>query len=122
MAQLFRARTCISNLAAPLPARSSCSNYVRNTSCTIPRKNISTRTLSQSTVSHNKSKETFLDSPFAFLPANALVSKTGRGERSKGMTEIRGSYYNPVTYTYLNELLSDWGGLYLHNIDYISLV
>jgi len=27
----------------------------------------------------------------------------------RGLTEIRGSYYNPVTHTYLNELLSDWG-------------
>ncbi|KAH8102811.1 phospho-3-sulfolactate synthase coma [Phellopilus nigrolimitatus] len=54
-------------------------------------------------------RETSADSPFAFLPANALVPKTGRGEKSKGLTEIRGSYYNPVTYTYLDELLSDWG-------------
>lgn len=44
------------------------------------------------------------------LPNNALVAKKGRGERTKGLTEIRGSYYNPVTFTYLDELLSDWGG------------
>jgi len=47
--------------------------------------------------------------PFGFLPSNKLPKKEGRGERQKGLTEIRGSYYNPVTYTYLNELLSDWG-------------
>ncbi|KAG8908272.1 hypothetical protein FRB99_007805 [Tulasnella sp. 403] len=47
--------------------------------------------------------------PFSFLPSNKLPFKEGRGERAKGLTEIRGSYYNPVTYTYLNELLSDWG-------------
>ncbi|EJD00876.1 phospho-3-sulfolactate synthase coma [Fomitiporia mediterranea MF3/22] len=56
-----------------------------------------------------KAGETSADSPFSFLPSNALVPKSGRGERSKGLTEIRGSYYNPVTYTYLDELLSDWG-------------
>ena len=54
--------------------------------------------------------ESSQDSPFAFLPNNSLVSKTGRGERVRGLTEIRGSYYNPVTFTYLDELLSDWGG------------
>ncbi|KAI5122166.1 hypothetical protein M0805_007064 [Coniferiporia weirii] len=54
-------------------------------------------------------KESSADSPFAFVPSNTLVPKSGRGERSKGLTEIRGSYYNPVTYTYLDELLSDWG-------------
>lgn len=42
---------------------------------------------------------------FAFLPANALPSKP----RGKGLTEIRGPYYYPVTATYLEELLSDWG-------------
>ncbi|KZP07281.1 phospho-3-sulfolactate synthase coma [Athelia psychrophila] len=47
--------------------------------------------------------------PYSFLPTNILHSKTGRGERLNGLTEIRGSYYNPVTYTYLNELLLDWG-------------
>lgn len=48
-------------------------------------------------------------SPYSFLPANKLPQKKGRGERINGLTEIRGSYYNPVTHTYLNELLSDWG-------------
>ncbi|THH11267.1 hypothetical protein EW145_g778 [Phellinidium pouzarii] len=57
----------------------------------------------------SKQSENSADSPFSFIPSNALVPKSGRGERSKGLTEIRGSYYNPVTYTYLNELLSDWG-------------
>ncbi|KLO15680.1 phospho-3-sulfolactate synthase coma [Schizopora paradoxa] len=57
----------------------------------------------------NEAKETSADSPYAFLPKNKLIRKHGHGERSKGLTEIRGSYYNPVTYTYLNELLSDWG-------------
>ncbi|KAL6300623.1 coma-domain-containing protein [Sparassis latifolia] len=45
--------------------------------------------------------------PFAFLPANSLHPKPGR---TKGLTEIRGPYYAPVTKTYLDELLSDWGG------------
>ncbi|OJT10731.1 Phosphosulfolactate synthase [Trametes pubescens] len=44
--------------------------------------------------------------PFAFLPANALEPKT---TRTKGLTEIRGLYYAPVTKTYLDELLKDWG-------------
>ncbi|TFY83731.1 hypothetical protein EWM64_g276 [Hericium alpestre] len=43
---------------------------------------------------------------FPFLPANALDKKP---ERKKGLTEIRGPYYFPVTHTYLDELLSDWG-------------
>lgn len=44
-------------------------------------------------------------SAFAFLPSNALPPKP----RGKGLTEIRGPYYYPVTATYLDELLSDWG-------------
>ena len=44
-------------------------------------------------------------SAFTFLPANALPAKP----RGKGLTEIRGPYYYPVTATYLDELLSDWG-------------
>ncbi|KAL5508483.1 hypothetical protein ACEPAH_6102 [Sanghuangporus vaninii] len=67
------------------------------------------RLFSHSAPVGSKARETSEDSPFAFLPTNALVPKSGRGERSKGLTEIRGSYYNPVTYTYLDELLSDWG-------------
>lgn len=43
--------------------------------------------------------------PFSFLPANSLDPKP----RTKGLTEIRGPYYAPVTETYLNELLNDWG-------------
>lgn len=43
--------------------------------------------------------------PFAFLPANSLDPKP----REKGLTEIRGPYYAPVTRTYLDELLGDWG-------------
>ncbi len=44
--------------------------------------------------------------PFSFLPSNTLDPKPSR---SKGLTEIRGPYYAPVTDTYLDELLSDWG-------------
>lgn len=47
-----------------------------------------------------------VDTPFAFLPANTLESKE---THTKGLTEIRGPYYAPVTNTYLHELLSDWG-------------
>lgn len=43
--------------------------------------------------------------PFSFLPANSLSPKP----RKTGLTEIRGPYYAPVTQTYLDELLSDWG-------------
>ena len=68
------------------------------------------RPFSRSTPVATKARESSADSPFSFLPTNALVPKSGRGERSKGLTEIRGSYYNPVTYTYLDELLGDWGG------------
>ncbi|TBU22960.1 coma-domain-containing protein [Dichomitus squalens] len=46
------------------------------------------------------------DHPFSFLPANSLEPKASR---AKGLTEIRGPYYAPVTNTYLDELLSDWG-------------
>ena len=42
---------------------------------------------------------------FGFLPTNTLSPKP----RGKGLTEIRGPYYYPVTATYLDELLSDWG-------------
>ncbi|OBZ66585.1 hypothetical protein A0H81_13503 [Grifola frondosa] len=44
--------------------------------------------------------------PFSFLPANSLEPKH---TRTKGLTEIRGPYYAPVTKTYLDELLGDWG-------------
>ena len=44
--------------------------------------------------------------PFSFLPANSLEPKA---DRNKGLTEIRGPYYAPVTKTYLDELLKDWG-------------
>ncbi|RPD63757.1 coma-domain-containing protein [Lentinus tigrinus ALCF2SS1-6] len=44
--------------------------------------------------------------PFSFLPANSLEPKA---TRTKGLTEIRGPYYAPVTNTYLDELLKDWG-------------
>lgn len=71
---------------------------------------LKSRTFSTSPTTFGPEKENPLDSPFAFLPNNALVPKKGRGERTKGLTEIRGSYYNPVTFTYLDELLSDWGG------------
>jgi hypothetical protein len=43
---------------------------------------------------------------FSFLPSNKLTTKPNR---KKGITEIRGPYYAPVTRTYLDELLSDWG-------------
>ena len=46
------------------------------------------------------------DYPFSFLPSNSLDPKA---ERTKGLTEIRGPYYAPVTKTYLDELLGDWG-------------
>ncbi|KIL58019.1 hypothetical protein M378DRAFT_112436 [Amanita muscaria Koide BX008] len=42
---------------------------------------------------------------FNFLPSNVLPTKP----RTYGLTEIRGPYYAPVTVTYLDELLSDWG-------------
>ena len=42
---------------------------------------------------------------FPFLPSNHLQSKP----RHAGLTEIRGPYYAPVTQTYLNDLLADWG-------------
>lgn len=43
---------------------------------------------------------------FDFLPSNTLDTKPNR---KRGITEIRGPYYAPVTKTYLDELLSDWG-------------
>lgn len=42
---------------------------------------------------------------FKFLPSNTLPPKP----RKTGLTEIRGPYYAPVTQTYLDELLKDWG-------------
>ncbi len=46
------------------------------------------------------------ETPFSFLPTNKLPTKPNR---KKGITEIRGPYYAPVSRTYLDELLSDWG-------------
>ena len=63
-----------------------------------------TRTLATTSVAHKHHSHANL--PFSFLPANALDPKH---ERQKGLTEIRGPYYAPVTKTYLDELLSDWG-------------
>ncbi|KAL1719613.1 hypothetical protein EV715DRAFT_198707 [Schizophyllum commune] len=51
------------------------------------------------------SSPTNATAPFAFLPSNTLPAKP----RKRGLTEIRGPYYAPVTATYLDELLSDWG-------------
>ncbi|KAJ3575506.1 hypothetical protein NP233_g1047 [Leucocoprinus birnbaumii] len=42
---------------------------------------------------------------FEFLPNNTLPAKP----RKTGLTEIRGPYYAPVTQTYLDDLLKDWG-------------
>lgn len=75
-----------------------------------PASVLKSKAFSTSPATFGPQKESSLDSPFAFLPNNALVPKKGRGERTIGLTEIRGSYYNPVTFTYLDELLSDWGG------------
>lgn len=66
----------------------------RNTLSNITRRNLS------STASARTAKY-----PFSFLPANSLAPKP----RKTGLTEIRGPYYAPVTQTYLDELLSDWG-------------
>src|SRR5216683_3085349 len=44
--------------------------------------------------------------PFPFIPVNALAVKP---DRDKGITDIRGPYYFPVTRTYLDELLFDCG-------------
>ncbi|VDB96715.1 unnamed protein product [Peniophora sp. CBMAI 1063] len=44
-------------------------------------------------------------SAFPFLPSNHLQPKP----RQLGLTEIRGPYYAPVTQTYLDDLLADWG-------------
>ncbi|CAF4357032.1 unnamed protein product [Adineta steineri] len=52
---------------------------------------------------NNYSKQS---SAFPYLPTNKLTSKPNR---KKGITEIRGPYYFPVTQTYLDELLQDWG-------------
>lgn len=56
-------------------------------------------------------------SSFSFLPINQLPAKPNR---KKGITEIRGPYYAPVTRTYLDELLSDWGE-YVDGIKYIQI-
>ncbi|KAI5896462.1 coma-domain-containing protein [Schizophyllum commune H4-8] len=55
--------------------------------------------------SASTSSPTNATAPFAFLPSNSLPAKP----RKRGLTEIRGPYYAPVTATYLDELLSDWG-------------
>ena len=52
---------------------------------------------------------------FPFLPTNQLPTKPNR---KKGITEIRGPYYAPVTRTYLDELLSDWGE-YVDGVKYV---
>ncbi|KAL1757943.1 hypothetical protein FB107DRAFT_208310 [Schizophyllum commune] len=58
-----------------------------------------------STSQTSTSSPTKATAPFAFLPSNTLPAKP----RERGLTEIRGPYYAPVTATYLDELLSDWG-------------
>lgn len=54
---------------------------------------------------------------FPFLPVNQLPAKPNR---KKGITEIRGPYYAPVTRTYLDELLSDWGE-YVDGVKYVQI-
>jgi hypothetical protein len=49
--------------------------------------------------------KTHTSEDFSFLPTNTLPAKP----RKNGLTEIRGPYYAPVTQTYLDELLKDWG-------------
>ncbi|KAL0953029.1 hypothetical protein HGRIS_007231 [Hohenbuehelia grisea] len=56
-------------------------------------------------IADRSSSELHPKTPFSFLPTNALHPKP----RKTGLTEIRGPYYAPVTQTYLDELLSDWG-------------
>lgn len=63
------------------------------------------RTLSRSVAGVTPRRGVSYKPAFNFLPANALSPKP----RGKGLTEIRGPYYYPVTATYLDELLSDWG-------------
>ncbi len=63
----------------------------------------STASLANSNSNSSSSSSTH---PFSFLPANALEPKA---KRTRGLTEIRGPYYAPVTKTYLDELLKDWG-------------
>lgn len=74
----------------------------------IARSRILREARSLSTTSHPQSpqKHHHDELPFSFLPTNHLDSKA---TRTKGLTEIRGPYYAPVTKTYLDELLSDWG-------------
>lgn len=43
---------------------------------------------------------------FEFIKLHELPEKP----RKTGVIEIRGPYYTPVTYGYLNDLLDDWGG------------
>jgi phosphosulfolactate synthase (CoM biosynthesis protein A) len=69
----------------------------RNLSALVPRRGFAS---SARALNDIKSK-----TPFSFLPSNHLPSKP----RKTGLTEIRGPYYAPVTKTYLDELLSDWG-------------
>ncbi|KAK7453570.1 hypothetical protein VKT23_011847 [Stygiomarasmius scandens] len=66
-------------------------------------RNLGTRGLvSTAPAQSSKSSST---NAYTFLPSNSLPPKP----RLHGLTEIRGPYYHPVTQTYLNELLYDWG-------------
>ena len=64
------------------------------------------RSLHTTPIVHSPSKHVSGGLPFSFLPANSLEPKSSS---TKGLSEIRGPYYAPVTITYLDELLSDWG-------------
>jgi phosphosulfolactate synthase (CoM biosynthesis protein A) len=64
-----------------------------------------TRPLTTASRPTTSARRGLVQSAYSFLPTNALPEKP----RGKGLTEIRGPYYFPVTATYLNELLSDWG-------------
>lgn len=76
--------------------RAMLSRNVARSSLTLSRRVLSTSPLSRSPASATA---------YPFLPSNHLPAKP----RKSGLTEIRGPYYAPVTQTYLDDLLSDWG-------------
>jgi hypothetical protein len=70
---------------------------------TVQQTNVSRHIRALSNTPPNHGKPGTAD--FTFLPNNSLPSKP----RQTCLTEIRGPYYAPVTQTYLDELLEDWG-------------
>jgi hypothetical protein len=68
------------------------------------------RTVARNVPTSNPSRSFKSSGGLVTLPASScdFASNTLPTGKEGGLAEIRGSYYKPVTPTYLNDLLSDW--------------